>query len=123
MYSYPFEENVVTMPLHEEEINRDMSNFLNHSCDPNVWIESDYSWSLRRDVEAGEYLTMDYATFDVNCDLGQCQCETLACRKFVFRNDYRNVEVRNKYWGHFQGFIHRRIMKEFPDWVPPQYVN
>lgn len=36
-------------------------DFINHSCDPNVWMQDEVTSVARRDVRAGEELTMDYA--------------------------------------------------------------
>src|SRR5437899_1887162 len=36
--------------------------FLNHSCDPNLWIADDVTLTARRRIDPGEEVTMDYAT-------------------------------------------------------------
>ena len=33
----------------------------NHSCDPNLWMQNERTVCARRDIAAGEELTMDYA--------------------------------------------------------------
>jgi len=117
-YGFQIDENLYTIPIHEEEVEHDYSNFWNHSCEPTTWILNDYMWCAARDIEEGEELTLDYSTFDTTFDLGECFCKSPNCRGRITRNDYQLLEVRNKYWGHFQGYIARRIIKEFPNWRP-----
>lgn len=43
------------------EFPPDPSNFMNHSCDPNVCMKDEITLGARRDIEKGEELTGDYA--------------------------------------------------------------
>ena len=40
---------------------QDADDFMNHSCDPNTWMEDEVTISARRDIQAGEEITADYA--------------------------------------------------------------
>ena len=47
---------------------------INHSCDPTCWVDG-LDLLARRDLEPGEHLTMDYATFCVeNTKPFDCRC-------------------------------------------------
>ena len=39
----------------------DLADFMNHSCDPNVWMQDEVTLVARRDIQLGEELTADYA--------------------------------------------------------------
>jgi uncharacterized protein len=43
----------------------DKSEYMNHSCNPNLGFSSDEEMSAMRDVKVGEELTYDYSTADV----------------------------------------------------------
>ncbi|MEO6042944.1 MAG: hypothetical protein ABIQ47_03345 [Tepidiformaceae bacterium] len=66
----------------------------------------------RRDIRAGEEVTVDYAL-----QTGQpvpllevpCACGALDCRGTITGDDWRLPAVRAKYAGHFAPFINRRI--------------
>lgn len=57
--------------------------YLNHSCDPNSWLrfeENRIVLVARRDVEAGEELTIDYLINNAGGDSWECHCGTTRCR-------------------------------------------
>lgn len=55
----------------------------NHSCDPNTAYEG-LNVYARRDIAAGEELTLDYATFlDENMEPFECRCGSPLCRRFI----------------------------------------
>ena len=68
---------------------RHISNFMNHSCAPNmVYGESD-SILAARDITPGEELTIDYGNFIVNVDQSfRCTCNDPSCRKRILRHDW-----------------------------------
>ena len=62
-------EGKVVMQLEDglysvEERGEDATYFMNHSCDPNVWMAGVVTLVARRDIEPGEELTVDYALFE-----------------------------------------------------------
>lgn len=75
---------------------------LNHSCDPNLGWADARTLVTRRDVAAGEELTLDYAT--VIADDGYvlwCHCETYRCRQVVEGTDHRIPQLQQRYAGHW----------------------
>lgn len=85
---------------------------LNHSCDSNLWMNDEVTMVARRDIAAGEELTIDYAlmTSDPTWRLDRpCQCGSPVCRRSVTGDDWRLPEVRRRYAGHFAPFLNVRI--------------
>ncbi len=85
---------------------------LNHSCDSNLWMDDEVTIAARRDIAAGEELTLDYAlvTSDPNWRLDRpCQCGSPVCRQIVTGDDWRLPNVRQRYAGHFAPFLNTRI--------------
>ena len=85
---------------------------LNHSCDSNLWMGDEVTITARRDIAAGEELTLDYAltTVDSTWRLDQpCRCGAAACRRVVTGDDWRLPEVQARYADHFTPFIIERI--------------
>jgi hypothetical protein len=90
----------------------DPADLMNHSCDPNVWMEDEVTLVARRDVRAGEELTADYAMFEA--DEGYvmpwaCGCGSRLCRHTITGRDWRLPELQERYGGHFSPFLNARI--------------
>lgn len=87
-------------------------HFANHSCDPNLWHAGQYDVVARRDIHAGEELTIDYGTnsgapgFEM-----PCTCGTAGCRTVVTSDDWRIVELQQRYEGHWTPALAQRIEK------------
>ena len=95
----------------EDDPIRDPAYFINHSCDPNTWLVSDDDVAARRDIMAGEELTIDYATFWVNSfessKIDRCLCGTAICRGKVDNNDW--WRMKDVYQGHVLSWIQQKI--------------
>ncbi len=87
-----------------------MAHFGNHSCEPTVWHVGPYELATRRDVRAGEELTVDYGT---NSGAGglemACHCGSALCRRRVTGDDWRHPALRARYDGHWTPALQRRI--------------
>lgn len=90
-------------------------HFANHSCDPNLWHVGFYDVVARRDIRAGEELTIDYGTnsgapgFEM-----RCTCGTTRCRGVVTSEDWRLVELQHLYAGHWTPALAQRIEDTSP---------
>jgi SET domain-containing protein len=84
----------------------------NHSCDSNLWLEAAFTVIARRDIGAGEELTIDYALFSAGPDWRmECNCGLPVCRRTVTGEDWRMSDVQRRYKGHFSPFINERIAR------------
>lgn len=94
-----------------DRVHSDFSSYMNHSCDPNVWYAHHSVWGIEvmeacRDIDAGEELTIDYATMEGGTHWDDpesftCTCNADRCRGKVTVEDYKLEEVQNKYKSHF----------------------
>eukprot|EP01091_Cochliopodium_minus_P016251 TRINITY_DN6031_c0_g1_i1.p1 TRINITY_DN6031_c0_g1~~TRINITY_DN6031_c0_g1_i1.p1 ORF type:complete len:500 (-),score=151.00 TRINITY_DN6031_c0_g1_i1:197-1696(-) len=100
-YSYPFSENVFCIWSDDPEEWLPV----NHSCDPNCWLEG-LDVVARREIKKGEEIEMDYSTF---CGEGmkefECDCKSKDCRKMIKGTDYLLTSLQLKYKNHFSDFL------------------
>jgi SET domain-containing protein len=92
----------------------DLANYLNHACDPNVWLQDEITLVTRREIASGEELTIDYALFEGDENwVGPwaCQCGAENCRGVYTGRDWREKELQERYGNHFSPFICERIRK------------
>lgn len=83
----------------------------NHSCDSNLWMRDEFTVVSRRDIAAGEELTLDEALIsdDPDFTMGPCRCGAGVCRGTVTGADWRLPKVQQRYAGHFSPFLNARI--------------
>ncbi len=87
---------------------------LNHSCDATLWLADEVTLIARRDIAAGEELTIDYALFTVQADWAlehTCRCGVPVCRGRITGQDWQLPEVQERYYPHFSPFINARIAR------------
>jgi hypothetical protein len=76
-------------------------HFLNHSCDPNLWHLDAFTIAARRDVVAGEELTIDYGTHSgLSTFRMECSCGAPCCREVVTGDDWRLTVLHERYRDH-----------------------
>jgi SET domain-containing protein len=96
-----------------------VAHFANHSCDPSVWHDGAYDLRARRDIPAGEELTIDYGTnsgapgFEMSCT-----CGARRCRARVSSDDWMIPELQRRYRGHWVPALARRIGNVGAPWSP-----
>lgn len=98
--------------VEQPEVTRTLDGSMNHSCDSNVWMEDEVTLVARRDIAAGEEITVDYSLFTAqpNWTLDNpCHCGSSRCRHRITGNDWKIKDVQERYRNHFSPFINRRI--------------
>ncbi len=86
--------------------------FVNHSCEPNLWMEGAYALVAMRDIEKGEELTADYVIWEGDEDYvskWNCNCGSLKCRGRITGKDWKLPELQERYKGHFSPLLNKRI--------------
>jgi len=81
---------------------------LNHSCDPNVWMEDEVTLSARRDIAPGREITGDYALWELDpehvCPF-ECRCGATDCRCTITGRDWQLRRLQLRYAGHWHPAI------------------
>ena len=88
--------------------------FVNHSCDPNLWMKDTFTLQAKRDINKGEEITADYAMWEADenyVSTWECRCGSTDCRHRVTGKDWMLPELQEKYRNHFIPLINRRIEK------------
>lgn len=110
-YSTEVQEYIYVGPSEDADIDAHLDYFVNHCCDPNCWMVNDGDVAARRDIKAGEQITIDYATFIINefpsSKIKQCLCGASNCRGKLSKNDW--WKLRDTYRGHFLTWIEAKI--------------
>jgi SET domain-containing protein len=84
--------------------------FGNHSCDPNLWWLDSLTLGARRDIEAGEEVTTDYATSTgVSGFRMTCSCGSANCRRVVTGDDWKLEALRAAYGAHWTAALLARF--------------
>jgi hypothetical protein len=94
------------------EDDKTPDDYLNHSCDPNLWIGPDFSLATLRDVAAGEELTIDYALWTgdpLYVPRWSCECMATCCRRTISHTDWMRIDLIVRYRDHFMPFLNGRI--------------
>ena len=88
------------------------SDLMNHSCEPNAWMDDEVTISARRDISVGEEVTADYAMWVSEHGyviIADCRCGSLLCRHRITGDDWESPELQKRYQGHFPPYLERRI--------------
>ena len=94
--------------------NEAPDHFLNHSCDPNIWLVDEVTLITRRAINIGEEITADYATWETEEDwvaAWSCNCGSHLCRGLITGRDWRLPELQDRYGDHFLPCIYERIVR------------
>jgi hypothetical protein len=91
-----------------------LDEHLNHSCDANIWLVDEVTVIAKCDIEAGEEITLDHATWNFDeanyaDDSEACCCGAKTCRRVLTENDWRRADVQDRYRGHFHPVIQKMI--------------
>lgn len=81
------------------------SDFMNHSCDPNVWYQDDNTQVARRAIATGEEICQDYAMDRSGPVEFQCLCGTPECRGVIRKSDFALPEIRTRYSRHVRSLV------------------
>jgi SET domain-containing protein len=104
----------VYLALREDDPEPSLDENLNHSCDPNAWLDDEVTLVARRDIAAGEEITLDQGTWnfdedDYAWDQDYCSCGAAQCRNRLTENDWQLADLQARYKGHFHPFILQMI--------------
>jgi uncharacterized protein len=90
----------------------DDAKYMNHSCDPNSWWGDDETMIARRDIQAGEEITYDYATTELDVSMDMiCHCGSALCRGRITNNDYLLPEWQERFGNHLPTHVRKAIAR------------
>ncbi len=106
------------LALPVSDIEPSLDENLNHSCDANAWLVDEISLMARRDISAGEEITLDQGTWNFDekeytWDQMECGCGARDCRKSLTERDWMLAAVRERYSGHFHPLVQKMIDAQF----------
>ena len=89
--------------------------YINHSCDPACVftpVDGTLLVTARRDICAGDQLTVDYGTCDADSahSWAECACGAARCRRIVRPDDW--LELAAAYGDHFTPVLAKRLREE-----------
>jgi hypothetical protein len=100
---------------HPIELGNSADDFMNHSCDPNIWMINEITWVARWDISTGEEVTGDYVMYwepdEAEWKPWECHCGSALCRKIFTSRDWRWVELQERYSNHFLPYINEHIKR------------
>ena len=102
-YAYPLTDEIFVSWSQDPEQWKP----INHSCDPNTWLEG-MDLVARRRINAGEEITIDYGTF-YNERMAEfaCACGSSECRKTIRGTDYTEAFI-DRYGDHVSDYVRRK---------------
>jgi len=86
--------------------------YINHSCEPNTWMNDSFTIVTMKKIKAGEELTIDYAVLPNGIDYvskWECKCGSPKCREHITGKDWQIPELQKKYKNHFAPIINKFI--------------
>ena len=90
-YAYNVDPVAVCGTFRPEAV-RHPSNFIDHSCAPNLGYAGGDRIVALRAIRPGEHLTMDYGTYTFSFDHEfACRCGAIGCRRRVRHDDWRRL--------------------------------
>lgn len=103
-------EGGMYLAIPESDTAPSLDENLNHSCDANAWLAGDVTLVARRDIEAGEEITLDQGTWNFDeteytVDAEDCTCGSPICRVRLSEKDWQLPEVQKRYRGHFHSIV------------------
>lgn len=99
----PYELSLVCQYRNKYILNRDNSQYMNHSCDPALWFLDDDTMIARRDIKPGEEITYDYSATEISPiyeDNWDCQCGSKNCRGRISPLDCLTEEFQKLHQNH-----------------------
>lgn len=96
------------------ESQKDFSDYINHSCNPNAGMLDCLSVVAIRDIGEGEEIVCDYAFWEADQDWvlkSECNCGNINCRKIISGRDWEKVKPEDNHFKFFSPFLKRRILE------------
>ncbi len=115
-WSIQVDENLVIGHPPGTDAKDDPINFLNHSCEPNAGIKGQIMLVAMRTIDGGEEITFDYAMVlhpSTGCTpyRMECRCGSPHCRSVITDEDWRLLDLQQRYKGWFTWYLQEKILR------------
>lgn len=102
------------LALPKSDTEESLDENINHSCNANTWLIDEITIVAKRNIEAGEEITLDQGTWNFEDrsytdNMEPCSCGEKDCRKILTKNDWKIPGVQKKYEDHFHPLIQKMI--------------
>lgn len=102
------------LALPKSDTHISLDEYLNHSCDANTWLEDEVTIAACRDINFGEEITLDQGTWnfedsEYTDNREFCSCGTTRCRHTLTKDDWKLVDIQERYKDHFHPMIQQKI--------------
>lgn len=105
-------ETVMLCEMSDAE--KDFSDYINHSCNPNVGMLDCLTIMAIKDINENEEIVCDYAFWEADEKWllkRSCNCGSINCRKSISGKDWEKIKPEDDSFDFFSPFIKRRIIK------------
>lgn len=97
------------------ENGKDISDFINHSCKPNVGLNDAISVIAIENIEKGSELLIDYRFWEYRLDWElkeECNCGAMDCCKTVNGSFYKTIDSKYPYFEYFSPVLKNKIISK-----------
>lgn len=85
---------------------------LNHSCEPSCGLQRRFSIYARRNIKAGEEITIDYSTVEANPYwVLHCECGSKRCRRKIRSIAFLPVSLIKSYYPYIPSALYNFYLK------------
>ena len=100
---------------HSSEQGHSADDYMNHTCDPNVWFANEFTLVARRDINADDEVTADCAMYwgpdEEELIEWECHCGLILCRKVFTTQDWLREDLHEQYGNHFSPYVNASIRR------------
>lgn len=96
------------------ESQKDLSDFINHSCDPNAGMFDCLTIMAIKKICTGEEILCDYSFWEADRSWvlkTKCRCGSHNCRKNITGNDWEKITPNDASYEFYSPFLKRRILE------------
>ncbi len=105
-------ENILLGELSSSK--KEITDFINHSCDPNSGLLDAITIIAIKDIEKGSEITIDYSFWEGDeawVMKSPCNCGNVNCRKNITGKDWKFISTRSPLFEFYSPYIKRRIIQ------------
>lgn len=92
---------------------KQMSDYINHSCDPNIGMLDAITLVAIKDIKKDDELLCDYSFWENNEEWvmkTKCSCGSSHCRKIISGQDWKNIKSTDNNFNFYSPYIKRKIL-------------